>query len=322
MESATKNRQSEAVLRRMVSRIFGTDEMTEYKELTEGYFNVAYEICLKSGLHTILKVAPPKEITVMSYERNIMTSEVEAMKMVENYQGIPAAKVYGYDDSCTVCPSPYFFMEKLEGESLNSLREGMPTEELQNIQIQTGQINRKINEIVCPRFGYPGLPKSQGTEWYPVFQKMIDMAIADARARDIDLQVSVDSLRQCLLRDRGIFEEVKEPRLVHWDCWDGNIFVKDGKVTGLIDWERCLFADPLMEVGFRTYGENIYFRKGYGLETLTPYEKRRAVWYDIYTMLLAAQECEYRKYETMDMYNWSTGVLKEKLNDVIHNPAS
>lgn len=36
-----------------------------------------------------------------------------------------------------------------------------------------------------------------------------------------------------------------------------------------------------------------------------------ALWYDVYLMLLVSLEREYRQYATMDMYEWSTGVLAE-----------
>ena len=58
MESLTKNRQNEETLRRMVGRFFHPLELQSYKELTEGYFNVAYEVTLSSGEAVILKVAP------------------------------------------------------------------------------------------------------------------------------------------------------------------------------------------------------------------------------------------------------------------------
>lgn len=67
-------------------------------------------------------------------------------------------------------------------------------------------------------------------------------------------------------QDKLVFEEVTKPYLVHRNCWDGNIFVEGGKVTGIIDWERCLWADPLLEVNFRIHGDNRWFRKGYGKE--------------------------------------------------------
>lgn len=68
-----------------------------------------------------------------------------------------------------------------------------------------------------------------------------------------------------------------------------------------------------MEVGFRTYALNEDFFAGYGVGELTASQKRRALWYDVYLMVLVSLECEYRRYETMDMYEWSTGVLVRQL---------
>ena len=65
MESLTKNRQNEETLRRMVGRFFHPLELQSYKELTEGYFNVAYEVTLSSGEAVILKVAPAEGVRVI-----------------------------------------------------------------------------------------------------------------------------------------------------------------------------------------------------------------------------------------------------------------
>ena len=47
-------------------------------------------------------------------------------------------------------------------------------------------------------------------------------------------------------------DEVQSPRLVHWDLWDGNVFVDPAtaQITGISDFERSLWGDPLMEVNF------------------------------------------------------------------------
>ena len=234
--------------------------------------------------------------------------------------GLPAPAVLAYDDSCTVCSSPYFFMEKLLGQSLNTIKSSLTERGIAEINRQVGSINRKINSIRCPCFGYPGQTEFQGDEWFPVFRKMLEAGVRDAENGHVDLKINIDKLWQILEHDRPVFEEVTEPRLVHWDCWDGNIFVENGRVTGIIDWERSLWADPLMEVGFRTYAQNTDFLAGYGIGELTANQQRRALWYDVYLMLLVSLECEYRQYETMDMYEWSTGVLMrqfEKLEEVL-----
>ena len=69
-------------------------------------------------------------------------------------------------------------------------------------------------------------------------------------------------------------------------------------------------------MGFRTYGQYPDFLQGYGKECLTPEEQLRALWYDIYLMVLVAQEYTYRQYETTQMYDWSTGILTEKFAEL------
>lgn len=316
MESLTKNKQSEETIRRMVEKFFAPLEMVSYRELTEGFFNVAYEVSLSDGEEVILKVAPAKGTRIMSYEQNIMYTETQAMKMAERAGNIPVPRMLGFDTECTRCSSPYFFMEKLKGDSLNAIKDTLSREQLDAVYLESGRINRRINEICCPCFGYPGQPAIQGEKWFPVFMKMMEAGIRDAEAGRVELHVPAKELFACLKRDEHYFDEVTVPRLVHWDCWDGNIFVADGQITGFIDWERSLWADPLMEVGFRVFSDQPLFRKGYGLETLTQAQERRAVWYDIYTTVLMSLECEYRQYETMDFYNWSNGVLQKQFGIV------
>lgn len=312
MESLTKNKQDGDVIQKMVHKFFPKDIMADCIELKEGFFNVAYEIGFENRKPVILKIAPKTDARIMASEKNIMQSEIYALKVVDQVEGIPAPKLLAQDDSGLICPAPYFFMEKLDGESLNSVKDKLTAKEIDDIYVRIGEINRKINEIICPCFGYPAQPEYQGKEWYFVFLKMLEAGIKDADAGNVNLNISIDGLHNKMVRDREIFLEVKEPRLVHWDCWDGNIFVQNGKVTGLIDWERCLWADPLMEVGFRTYDIKPGFIKGYGISQLTEIQRQRAIWYDIYLMILGSLECEYRKYETDDMYKWANGILQEQ----------
>jgi len=204
-------------------------------------------------------------------------------------------------------------MEKLEGDSLSSIKDQLKEEEIEAIYTRLGEVNKEINAIRCPCFGYPGQTRLQGKKWYEVFKEMLSLGITDAEAGAVDLRIDTEKLLERLEQDKEIFDEVLSPRLVHWDCWDGNIFVKNKQMVGLIDWERCLWADPLMEVGFRTYEDHSSFWKGYGVTRLTAREQRRALWYDIYALLLMSLECEYRQYDTLEMYEWANGLLKQQV---------
>lgn len=254
---------------------------------------------------------------IMTYEKNIIFSEVNAMKAVESVNGIPSPAVIGFDDSCTVCSSPYFFMEKIQGESLNSVKSTLSKKQLANIYRHIGEITRPINSIERPVFGYPGQEEFQGGVWFNVFKKMLAAAVNDADKVNVDLKISIKKLFEKFENDREVFDEVTVPQLVHWDIWDGNIFIKDGEVSGIIDWERAVWGDPLMEVGFRTYSVNKDFSEGYGIEKLSKNQYRRALWYDVYVLLLMASEGAYRQNATNDFYNFATATLQKsfrKLN--------
>ena len=316
MISMTKNTQSTETLKQMAQKAFPREACTEILELTEGYFNVAYLLRFDSGRESVLKIAPPKDARIMSYEKNIMYSEITAMRLAAQKTDVPVAEILFFDDSITLCSSPYFFMEKLEGDSLSSLADSLPESDIKEIRKDTGILNRKINSITGEQFGYMGLPQMQNKNWYMVFCCMIDMALTDAEVMSVDLKISVPKLKGYLEKSKALFEQVTIPRLVHWDLWDGNIFIKNGRITGLIDWERSMWADPLMEVGFRTYRQEPDFLLGYGIEALSFEEQLRALWYDIYVTMLAAQECAYRQYDTTQMYDWATGMLTEKFSQL------
>ncbi len=316
MISKTKNSQTKDTLHRMAANAFPLETCTEILELTEGYFNVAYRITFSGGRSCILKIAPPKEVRTMSYEKNIMASEVYAMNLVARKTSLPAAKVLFYDDSCSLCGSPYFFMEELKGASFSSQQEKLSDEVKKQIRIHSGRLNREINQITGDIFGYMGNGDLQGNNWFFVFSQIIEYALKDAEYMSVDLKIRSLQLKECLTLSKPFFQSVTTPCLVHWDLWDGNIFIKDNQISGLIDWERCVWGDPLMEVGFRTYESHEDFRFGYGKEAFSQEESIRALWYDIYTLLLVAQECDYRMYDTRDFYDWSTDLLMKKWKEL------
>ena len=91
--------------------------------------------------------------------------------------------------------------------------------------------------------------------------------------------------------------------MTHWDAWDLNFFVKDGKVTGILDFERVMWAEPLMEAQFRalSWGGVSESMKGYGKTTFTHEELQRCWLYTLYLGLVMKTECYYRNYGTDDI---------------------
>lgn len=339
MESMTKNKKQEPEIRAIVLHAFPGMGITEIQELKEGYFNAAYRITLSNQQKVILKIAPRRDAQIMSYEKNIMFSEVTVMELVRKYTDLPVAKVFVYDSDCTLCDSPYFIMENLPGSSLAESGQALSEDIRKNIQYQIGSMTKQINSITGDKFGYPGQKNSQGNYWFSVFCGMMKLAVSDAEKMNVDLTIPVDKLFERLLADEAVFAEVTVPRLVHWDLWDGNIFVEQGKITGIIDFERAIWGDPLMEVGFRSYGQTREFLNGYGkmlsdiiprrsahgaptvntmahgTSDFTADQQKRIRWYDIYLFLLLALEYDYRKYDTAETYEWATEMLRRYMRE-------
>lgn len=313
--SITKNKKDDDLIRKMYHQAFPKEEISSIVELTEGYFNVAYKVS-SDKRSVILKIAPSAQVDIMTYENNIMFSEVDSMKMVLERTKVPIAKILFYDNSHSICDADYFFMEMLSGQSFAGMLESVSPQEKDHIYFEIGKYTRMLNEITGDQFSYYGQKEKQGPNWYEVFRSMLEDVFDDADKKEILLPVTRNQLLELLEKDKEIFEKVKQPKLVHWDIWAGNVFAENGEVTGIIDFERCLWADELMEVGFSTYDREESFFKGYGIDKLDKEQEQRAGWYDAYLFLIACLEGGYRQYENKDYSDWGCKMLEEWVADV------
>jgi hypothetical protein len=82
--------------------------------------------------------------------------------------------------------------------------------------------------------------------------------------------------------------------------WEGNIFVENGEMCGVIDWERAMWGDPLMDDRFRSHNRPAAFLEGFGQTAFTPEELRRIAWYDLFLYLTMFTESFYREYQSPD----------------------
>ena len=270
--------------------------------MEEGFSNAIYRIELENGRRVILKVAPQDSVRVMKYEKNIMYTEITMLQKMKNYTSIQVPSMYYYDAAETVIPSGYFFMECLDGELLKNVRSSLSREVQDSIDEELGRNNRLINSIEGTKFGYYGQKNHQRRSWYDAFRGMMEDILDDCRYESVDLIYEPETILDSLESQRECFTDVVIPRLIHGDLSDGNVFIKDGKIQGIIDWERCMWADALMEQGFRTHQHNEAFYRGYGIRPFTPVEEQRIRWYDLYWCLIRIAEYYCRDYQDETFY--------------------
>lgn len=317
MHSLSKRTIDVATARRMVNAAFGPDAaIRHYDDLRDGYFNAAYQIELFSGQRVVLKVAPPADVRVLRYEHGILRTEVQMLRLVAEHTHVPAPIIYFHDDSQAIVDGEYFFMSFVKGEAYHHLRESFTPQRRAIVEQTIGSYLREINSIQGPFFGYPTMADRRYPTWRAAFLAMFDNLLADGSDRNVVLPLGYDALRRRVEAVAPVLDEVRTPQLVHWDLWDGNIFVdpKTGLITGLIDFERALWGDPLMEFQYRTLEISPAYESGYGTALLdAPAAVARRTLYNLYLYLIMIVECAYRHYETDDQERWARRQLATDL---------
>lgn len=314
---ATKNRQSFETLTAITEKAIPGASLLSAVELTEGLCNAAYLMTLSDGREIIIKIAPKDKHTLMTNETGMMDAEVAAMRLARENTDVPVAKVYAYDTSLTLCDSPYLLMERLRGKSYFACKKDLTKEQIDRIDFSIGEMIQKIAGITGDKFGSMGDPTRQTSDLHSAMTMRITDVLSDGAKRSVPIGHPNEEILEALSKDGVAFAEVVTPRLTHFDLWDGNIFITDGRVTGIIDWERACYAEPLMEDRFRRHSINESTLRGAGIAALTPNEKRRCLWYDVFLFLTMMVEGAYREYEDDGQYRWVQPLFEQSYQEIL-----
>ena len=262
----------------------------------------------------VLKVAPPPDVKLLRYEAGLMKAEIEAMRVVREQTEMPVPEVLCYDPSRRLAAGEFYIMPHLTGTPLHKVRNSLAPEIQQRIDHELGRLLRQVNDIHGAAFGYFSDLQPRFERWSQAFEHMLLGVLQDGQDRNIELPVPYAALQGYLTHCLPVLDEVTTPHLVHWDLWDGNIFVDPeiGKITGVIDFERALWGDPLMETNFGYNPADSPFMQGYGKPMLAEASQRqRQAIYALYLCAIMVIETYYREYPTPDQKNWAAQRMLE-----------
>lgn len=319
MESRTKTPVTAEQAAAIVDRHLPGTALVEFTECTEGWFNAVHRLRLDDGRALVLKIAPPADVPVLRYEHDIITTEVEALRTVAAHTSAPVPDIVAWDPTGEVLPSPYILMTACPGLLLQSTRGSLPADASQRIDDQILGLLAEINTITGPHFGRPAPTAPRHARWSDAFAALVDDLLADAADAGVDLPVAHDEIRTIVQAHQASLDEASTPKMVHWDLWDPNVFIDahTQRVTGIIDFERVLWADPLIEAQFtgaRTMGHRT---AAYGFDLFAaPGAAARRRLYDLYLYLVMTIECAYRNYDTDDIENLARPMLTATLDEI------
>ena len=208
--------------------------------LGNGEFNAAYKVTLDDGKSFALKIAPPKGAGVLSYEKNMMVSEVFCYKKMHENTDILCPEVYVSDFSGSIIKSNCFIMQMMEGEPLWAAN--LSEQEYENVQKQKIEMLTKIHRIKNDGFGY--IQSGLYATWYEALRAMAGNLIADCKMLGYE---TPDGERFISYIDKHAEILKSIPcRMVNFDLWDSNVLYKDGKICW-IDPERGFWGDPVAD---------------------------------------------------------------------------
>jgi fructosamine-3-kinase len=171
-----------------------------------------------------------------------------------------------------------------------------------------------IHKISGPHFGYvsdhapdagpvahpaprPAGDRASGADWPTAFAAMVGALRADAAAWGVPLP----PLDGVVERHADVLASVTRPALLHFDLWDGNVLAgPSGELTGLVDGERYLYGDPLLDLVSPALFRRIEdmpdhpFLRGYGRTEFDRSARIRLALYRLHLYLLMLAEAPSR----------------------------
>lgn len=216
-----------------------------------GWFSAVWSVELADGRSVVLKVGPPPQVPVLRYEQGLVAAEAGFLRLVAGHAPqvpVPAVLHHGSDPQL----GDWLVLTRLPGTNLPALAECPDPPDDSAARHDLGVAYTALHQITGDRFGYDG-GRANAATWAVAFAAIVDDLLADAVDWSVPLPVSAVEIRSLVARHARLLDTVRRPALLHWDGWDGNVLAEPDahgvlRMTGLVDGERYLYGDPLMDL--------------------------------------------------------------------------
>jgi aminoglycoside phosphotransferase (APT) family kinase protein len=241
-----------------------------------------------AGQSVVLRIAPPDDpAQMLFYEYRMMRQEPELHALLRQRTDAPIPEILAFDASHRQLHRDYLLMERMPGTPLSDFA-GLTSRMVNSVLRQVGQCLRQAHGITGEQYGYVGAhrPMEPQSNWPSAFAIMWNKLLDDIRRCGGYSVDEADFMRRLLDRHARVFDHLVSPSLLHMDVWAQNILADDeGRLTGLLDWDRALWGDPEIEFAVLDYCgiSEPAFWEGYGAERdRSPEAEIRRLFYLLY----------------------------------------
>lgn len=229
----------------------GVGELVGATCLTGGFFATTYRAELADGRVVVVKTAPADGSRLLTYEADLVRAEARVYALGADRPDLLLPTLVATDFSRTTFPGDVVVASWLPGTPWDRAGFGGVHDDPRaaRAQRELGAVMARFHRVTGPRFGY--LVDSSpitGDTWPRAFGRMVDALLDDAARWRVD--VPHGPVRAAVAAHQEALAEVTTPVLVHHDLWPGNLFVDPGtgELLGVIDPERGLWGDPLLDL--------------------------------------------------------------------------
>ena len=218
----------------------GISDIAEIATLGGGEFNAAFKVSSSDGKKYVIKLAPPDDAPVLTYEKDMMRSEVFWYNQLHEKSSVRVPQIFAYDATKEVIPTSYFIMEFVSGRPLY---EFYGDEALWPIlQEKKIELITKLHRIHNDGFGY--IQNGLYGNWYEAIKAMTRNLLADGR-RIGHPNANGERLYELIDKYAETLKHVT-CSLTSFDLWDPNLlYDRETDTLTLIDPERGFWGDPI-----------------------------------------------------------------------------
>ena len=265
--------------------------VTDVVARTGGEVSTVYEIRTDGAAPLIVKLYAPRW-------RSKLVKEVYVYRLLARHgiRHIPRvlhAAPYGV----AALPLAYLVMTRLDGQPLSEVRDDLTGTDLARVYRRLGELLAAVHRITQDHWGYlttrvvdvkPTNTAYMTDQFARKLREFDSLGGDPVLARAIDRHVA---------RHESLFAACTRPVLCHNDFHDGNVLVCDGRVTGFVDVEGAVAADPLLDLARTDYyalrddpARRDAFLGGYG--------PRPSDWVERVAI--------YQLHHALELWNWAT----------------
>ena len=348
--SPTRRTLTDGLVARLVAAGLPGAEVAGWEPLGGGQFAAVARVSLRDGREAVLKIGPSPAVPLLRYEHGMIGAEARYLALIgQGLAGAPTATLLAHGGSPhaaggragggggAVFEGEWMLVSLLPGTNLtlhprerNGTGAPDPTAPVRE---QLGAFLARVHTLTAPdgRFGYDGGLRPQGAHWPEAFTAIVEALLADAADWGVALPAGPERIRAAVRRNHAVLAQVRRPSLVHFDLWDGNVLAAPGpdgalRLTGVVDGERFLYGDPLVDFVSPALGRRIEqepahpFLAGYraagGAVEFTDAQLRRIALYRMHLALLMVVEMPSRGMDPAafaERARWTRGMLLEEL---------